>query len=388
MSLNLKNIILLFEKDNFAEALKVLKENLYENKNNFYYFFFRGIANLKLNNFNEAKKDFNFAIMINKNVPEIYNNLAILNFTLGENHEAIENFLKSIKINNKFTDAFIGLTNSLTHTENYEKKESEIVNIHNQLNKITFNFSHHEIIKHESIKIYLEKIYKLVNSNFNHFNFNITQTYRRNKPPLICDRHKKIFYEFNAIPKFCFNCYKVQIDIYNVVDLIKLYLIFDNIELPKINIRKCMIETRSNVSGKYKGLILCSSIEEAEIIKSNIKEILNKNIGSLDCKIKRGCSEYGIKYSNYDNLTKSAMIYNPDWKKHEDLIDNKIPELSFEKKTGPTIKGMSLYDSLVIKNWLVYARLIGDKSYKEITDNIFYSKPIENILKKNNRIDN
>ena len=73
----------------------------------------------------------------------------------------------------------------------------------------------------------------------NDVNFNITQTYRRNKPPLICDRHKKIFYEFNAIPKFCFNCYKVQIDIYNVVDLIKLYLIFDNIELPKINIRKC-----------------------------------------------------------------------------------------------------------------------------------------------------
>ena len=42
MSLNLKDIILFFEKDNFAEALKSLNENLNENKNNFYYFFFRG----------------------------------------------------------------------------------------------------------------------------------------------------------------------------------------------------------------------------------------------------------------------------------------------------------------------------------------------------------
>ena len=47
---------------------------------------------------------------------------------------------------------------------------------------------------------------------------------------------------------------------------------------------------------------------------------------------------------------------------------------------------MSLYDSLVLKNWLVYARLIGDKSYEAITDRVFYSKSIENTLKKNNRI--
>ena len=80
------------------------------------------------------------------------------------------------------------------------------------------------------------------------------------------------------------------------------------------------------------------------------------------------------------------MKYDPEWKKYEDLVDKKIPNLSFAKKTEPTVKGMSLYDSLVLKNWLVYARLIGDKSYEEITDRVFYSKSIENTLKKNNRI--
>ena len=73
-------------------------------------------------------------------------------------------------------------------------------------------------------------------------------------------------------------------------------------------------------------------------------------------------------------------------KKFEDLIDKKSPDLSFEKKTKSTIKGMTLYDSLVIRNWLAYARLIGDKTYEEITDQTFISKSIERTLKKNNRI--
>ena len=147
-----------------------------------------------------------------------------------------------------------------------------------------------------------------------------------------------------------------------------------------------MIETRSKISGKYKGLILCSSIEECKIIKSHVEEILYKNVQKFKCKIKRGCTEYGLKYSNFDDLSVSAMEYNPEWKKFEDLIDEKSPDLSFEKKTKSTIKGMTLYDSLVIRNWLAYAKLIGDKTYEEITDQHFVSKSIERTLKNNNRI--
>ena len=384
MSLDFKDIILLFQKDNFNEVIQVLNQHYDENKNNFLFYFYHGIANFKLNKFEEAKKDFNYGLTINKNIPEIYYNLAVLYYTIGENENAIDNFLKTLKINNKFIDAFIGLTNSLTHTKNYEENNSEIISIHKKLNKISFDYSPDKIIKKENIKTYLKKINEIINSKFYDFNFNITQTYRRNKPPLICDRHKKIFNEFDAIPKFCFSCYKVQIEINNVIDLIKLYLLFDSIEIP--NIRKCMIEMRSNILGKYKGLILCSSIEESKIIKTQVEEILNKNIEKFKCKIKRGCTEYGFKYSNYDDLSVKAMKYNPEWKKFEDIVDKKNPNLSFEKKNKPSIKGMTLYDSLIIRNWLAYARLIGDKTYEEITDQTFVSKSIEKTLKKNNRI--
>ncbi len=384
MSLDFKDIILLFQKDNFTEAIQLLNQHYNENKNNVLFYFYHGIANLKLNRFEEAKKDFNYGLTINKNIPEIYNNLAILHYTIGENEEAIDNFLKTLKINNKLIDAFIGVTNSLSHTKNYEGNNSEIISIHKELNKISFDYSPNKIIKKENIKIYLKKINEIMNSKFNDVNFNITQTYRRNKPPLACDRHKKIFNEFDAIPKFCFSCYKVQIDIDNVVDLIKLYLLFDKIEIP--NIRKCMIETRSKISGKYKGLILCSSIEESKTIQTHVEEILYKNVEKFNCKIKRGCTEYGFKYANYDDLSIKSMKYNPEWKKFEDLVDKKNPSLSFEKKNKSTIKGMTLYDSLILRNWLAYARLIGDKTYEEITDQTFISQSIERTLKKNNRI--
>ena len=386
MSLNLKKIVSLFENNNFSEAVIELNKYSDENKNSFIFYFYRGISYFKLNRFDEAKKDFEKSILINPRFSEVYYNLGVLNYTLGENENAIDNFLGSLKINNKFLKAFIGLTNSLSHTKDYYSSESKIVQTHNMLNEINFNYTSNEPINDNNIKIYLKKINKIIDTTLDNINFNITQTYRRHKPPLLCDRHKTVFNTYEVIPKFCFNCYKIQIDVDNVVDLIKLFLVFDNINLVNKNTRKCMIETRSNISSKYKGLILCSSIKETENIKNMLEPILNKNINKFNCKIKRGCTEYGMKYSNYDDLSTNAMKYKPEWKKYEDLIDEKHPDLTYEKKTRPTIKGLSLYDSLVIRNWLAYARLVGDKSYENVTEQIFYSKFIENTLKKNNLI--
>ena len=55
---------------------------------------------------------------------------------------------------------------------------------------------------------------------------------------LNCERHHKVFNAFKVIPKNCFGCYKVQANPKNVVDLIKLYLIFDRFDLKNNNNRK------------------------------------------------------------------------------------------------------------------------------------------------------
>ena len=78
------------------------------------------------------------------------------------------------------------------------------------------------------------------------------------------------------IKKYCFNCYKIQIDLKDVVNLIKVFFIFNNINLENNNIRKCIVETRKNVSGNYKGYIFCNGLDEAK----NIIKIVSREIKS------------------------------------------------------------------------------------------------------------
>ena len=63
------------------------------------------------------------------------------------------------------------------------------------------------------------------------------------------------------------------------------------------------------------------------------------------------------------------------------FFDEENLDLIFEKKTRPTIKGITLFDTIVIRNWLAFAKIIGDDSYKLISNREFYSKFIEEKIK-------
>ena len=72
---------------------------------------------------------------------------------------------------------------------------------------------------------------------------------------------------------------------------------------------------------------------------------------------------------------------------NEKKFDEKNPDLIFDKKPSPTIEGLSLFDALVFRNWLAFAKLIGDESYKFISSKLYLSKYIEKQMKikqKNN----
>ena len=68
-----------------------------------------------------------------------------------------------------------------------------------------------------------------------------------------CDRHFDVFNQFKIIPQYCFGCYKVQVELKSILDFLRLYFIFDDIDLAENNSRKCMIELRTIASGTYKG---------------------------------------------------------------------------------------------------------------------------------------
>ena len=366
----------------FNHAIENLSLAINIKDNNFITYHFRGISYLNINKIDEAKKDFNKLISLKSDFPEAYNNLGFILFKAGENKEAIKNFTKSIKLNKNFKQPTLSLIIALSYTENIETNDLEIISTHNKINKINFNYSASHYLDNKDIKKKIHETNDLINKNLENLDFNMTQIYRRHTSELNCKRHKKIFNTHGVIPEFCFGCYKVQIEPGNVIDLIKLHILFDNIDLKNKNLRKCMIEFRPNIEGKYKALIYCNSLNESEYVQNQLLELIKINFNKkLPSKIKRGCAEFDIKYPKYGNLTNEAMKYDHKWKKYESLIDENNPDLFFKKIIKPSIKGISLNDILIIRNWLAYAKIIGDESYKDASDQVFYSSFIEKKLK-------
>ena len=83
------------------------------------------------------------------------------------------------------------------------------------------------------------------------------------------------------------------------------------------------------------------------------------------------------------------MKYDHNWKYKEQIIDNKLSLLKKENIfQGETLSGISLKDLLVIRNWLSYAKKIGDKTHTnflnpqptpQFLENKINNKFIENL---------
>jgi len=399
MKNNIKTIELLIQNKKFDEAIKLL-DNLseLENKNNQYnflkgfsylnlndyknaikyfnlaienedknltFYFYRGLTYSKINEFQSTIEDYEKIIFLKPNSPEIYNNIAQLYYVTGNNQKSIEKYLKSIELNKNEIKSYVGLLWVLSKTKSFDYKESKILSAHKDIKNIKIDYSTNKLIENNQIIELLDEINIIIKKKFINFDINITQTYREEKLPPNCNRHKSIFIKENIIPKHCFGCYKIQIDVTTVIELIKLHIIFDNIKLKSENYRKCMIETRTSLSGKYKGFIFCESIEEAELILKEIKIILLKNLNkNFHLKIKRGCSEYYDKFPSYNDLSEDALRYNNKWEIYEKEFDKKNPNLIFKKNPNPTLKGISLFDAVVFKNWISYGKKNGDESCK------------------------
>ena len=186
-----------------------------------------------------------------------------------------------------------------------------------------------------------------------------------------------IFSEHNVIPEFCFSCYKVQVEPRSIIELIKLLLVFDQIELDENNIRKCMVELRPEISGFYKGLIYCSGLKQANQISEYLDPIIKDTIGSgLAAKIKRGCSEYAIPFPDYKEINKFGpplMNYNQEWKIIEEEYD-KIKPIHQKESIRTSISGINLNDVLIIRKWVDYAKGIGDSSVALLNQNTISDK--------------
>ena len=410
--LYIKEIINLFQNGLVKEALTKSENLIKKEQDSPFLLNLNGIININLNNWDKAKISLNKAISLNQGYVEAYNNLGIVYNNLGNLEEAIKNFSMSVKLKNNYSngynnlgsayddleqnelaienyskalefdsnhvDAQRNLIHILTHFTPLKKNFNPIVIANDSLQKLKKNFIFTKGVKKLDIATLFKNSNKVIQNNIKELTFIETQIYRRNSIDLNCKRHHKVFNHFDVIPKFCFNCFKIQIEPKNVLELFKLFLIFDELKLSKNNTRKCLVELRPNISGTYKGLIYCTGMEEAEDILKDITPILKKIINNdVIIKIRRGCSEFAEKYKEYSEVNKDKpnfMKYKNEWKEKERIFDiDEIKSKKRKKNFKDSISGLTVSDILVMNNWLNYAKSINDTTYKHISEDMFYS---------------
>ena len=76
------------------------------------------------------------------------------------------------------------------------------------------------------------------------------------------------------------------------------------------------------------------------------------------------------------------MKYNEEWKEKENLTDIYRNEKNIltKKTLQKSLKGVTVSDVLIMRNWLGYAKKIGDLSYKNIINDVTINPLIEKEL--------
>ena len=231
-----------------------------------------GVCLYKLGKFSKASNYFKDAIDKNNLYMPSYENYCTTNKLLGKYDLSLKFGLQALEIkpnNIKIQNLLIDILNFY----NPKSCKDIIININNEIKQLSLDIKNNDIIEEEDISYILNKSEEILKKDNIIFNYPETQIFRKNTLNLNCERHLSIFTKHKIIPKFCFNCYKVQITLNNVLELIKLYFYFNKLNLKKNNIRKCVIELRKNILGNYKGYIFSQSINEAEEIKKFISFI-------------------------------------------------------------------------------------------------------------------
>jgi hypothetical protein len=340
-----------------------------------------GVSYFKLGKINQSIEAFKNSIEENPSFGLAYNNLGVSYLELGMFDKAVDQFISALKLNDSDNNAKIKLINTFNLIRPKANDKHQLIKINNKINNLVKDNDINSGYHNNYIKILLEESNKLINRYMKNLSLNETQIFRKNSENLNCGRHFKVFNEFNVIPKYCFGCYKIQINLKTVVDLIKLFLIFDKIKLKRNNIRKCIIENRNKIQGNYKGYIYCKEIAEAETIRKIInKMITQEDIGVDNITLKHGCSEFYESYPEFKKINPNGekqMKYDNEWKSFEEIIDSREPKRINEDKKifSKSIEGINLSDILIINNWISYAQIIGDESYKKV-----YDKKIESIF--------
>ncbi|MFL2583429.1 MAG: tetratricopeptide repeat protein [Gammaproteobacteria bacterium] len=376
--------ITLKELGRLEEAVASCNQAIALNPDNAKAHFNLGVILQELGRLDEAEASLNQAIALKPDFAEAHFNLGNTLQELGRLDEAEASYNQAIALKPNYTEAHQNLLELLTSYISKNDSSQPIVKVDQEIKEIYRKDKISGAISNNKIVDLFCKSLDIITKHDLNLETDLSQTFRRNSVHLNCKRHMQIFNKFNVIPEFCFGCYKVQVEPRSVIELIKLLVVFDQIKLCENNIRKCMIETRLEISGFYKGYIYCSSVEEAYQIADDLEIVVKEKIGSeVPLMVKRGCSEYAIVFPDYKKINRSEtqlMHYNNDWRLVEEDYDSKN-SIKNKRRINPSLSCLSLSDVLIIRNWIDYAKGIGDPSAQLLNQDRIFSQRMYKIGK-------
>ena len=368
----------------FEQAISFLGPMVKSNPSNEKYFANLGLCYQHLGNSETAIENYQRALEIKPDSAEAYNNIGIILRDKGDFEAAINSYKQALKIKPDYAAATANLVSLLTSYTPQKENLNLIITVNEAIRKIEIPCKSSHIISDEQIVNLFLKSSSSLSGNSLGVRTELSQTYRRNSVDLNCKRHKSIFNEHDIIPEFCFGCYKVQVEPRSIIELIKLYVVFDQLHLKENNTRKCMVELRPEISGFYKGLIYCSGLKQANEIADYLDKVVKQSIGlGLPAKVKRGCSEYSSAFPDYKEINNSGpqlMNYIEEWKVIEEDHDRLNP-MHPNENVMESLSGLNLNDVLIMQKWVDYAKGIGDPKADLINETTVYYQEIHDKAK-------
>lgn len=330
-----------------------------------------GTVYLLSNEFQLALNQFTFVLKIDPNFSEAYNNLGTIHYEMKDFEAAINCYSKAISLDPSNNLAKINLCELLKTYENAKDSDNPIIQCNE---KIKTDFKKIQVNSDSELANFIKQSFQFISELDSGLSTTFTQLYKRNETDLNCGRHIAIFEQTNIIPNFCFECFKVQIEVTTLFDLIKLSNALYQTDLNLNPTRKCMIELRSNIQGFYKAFIYCRGEKHAHTILKEVSKMLNRLNTKSTAKIKRGCSEFSLEHPDFgraNSSDESLMPFPSDWHQTEEKFDEKH---FYRPKALMTPSGSTfcLSDLLIVQHWIDYAKGLGDP-----TAQIFQKLPIK-----------
>jgi tetratricopeptide (TPR) repeat protein len=322
-----------------------------------------GLIYQAINDFSLALEAYENAILTDPDFSDAHYNKGILLTDTCQLEEALDAYDKALSSRSDFTEAYHNAAELLKMYSPIKTKMHKLFALDTEIKSLcaALQKSH----TGEEIAVTLDKAFTLIDESKATYKTPLTQIYRHNSIDMNCKRHMSIFDTQDIIPEYCFSCFKVQVEVEYLIDLVKLTAIIYNFEGLNGLTAKTLVETRPSVPGFYKAIVYCNSIEEVQFVKISLQRFLkNKFKRNVTINVKRGCSEFPVKIPRYgilDQQNPKFLTYPKDWEKIEFKYDAaNIHKL--EHKPKETLRSFCLSDLHVVQRWVDYAKGLGDPS--------------------------